>query len=129
MNLLRTCLTRVLSRVLVVCMLGSAWPLPVAAEIVPTERAHAAASERSRLEQFLAREDVRARMETLGVSAEGARARIDSLGDEEVRDLAARIDLLPAGGVDALGVLIVVFLVLLVTDLLGYTRIFPFTRR
>ena len=42
--------------------------------------------------------------------------------------LAARIDQLPAGGDSVLGVLLVVFVILLITDILGFTRIFPFTR-
>jgi hypothetical protein len=37
------------------------------------------------------------------------------------------MDALPAGG-DALGVALIVFLVLLFTDIMGYTKIFPFTR-
>jgi hypothetical protein len=35
---------------------------------------------------------------------------------------------LPAGGVDLLGAVLIVFLVLLLTDILGYTKVFPFTR-
>ncbi len=33
----------------------------------------------------------------------------------------------PAGG-DVLGVLLTIFIVLLVTDILGFTKVFPFTR-
>ena len=42
--------------------------------------------------------------------------------------LAGQIESLPAGGADVLGVLLIVFLVLLLTDILGFTKIFPFTR-
>lgn len=125
MNAFRACIVRIL----ILCMFGSGLPLPASAEIVATERAYGVLAERDQMKDFLAREEVRERMGQLGVDAEAARARIDALGDEEVRALASRIEQLPAGGFDALGVLIVVFLVLVITDLLGYTRIFPFTRR
>ena len=45
----------------------------------------------------------------------------------EVAQVAGRIDQAPAGG-DILGVLFTVFIVLLVTDILGLTKVFPFTR-
>jgi hypothetical protein len=52
---------------------------------------------------------------------------VAALTDEEARQLAGQVDSLPAGG-DVLGVLLTVFLVLLITDILGFTKIFPFTR-
>ena len=48
--------------------------------------------------------------------------------DDEAARLAARIDALPAGGADILVVALIVFLVLLFTDIMGYTKVFPFTR-
>ena len=57
-----------------------------------------------------------------------ARDRVDALSDEEVAVLADRLDQLPAGGTDVLTVALIVFLVLLLTDILGYTKVFPFTR-
>jgi hypothetical protein len=51
--------------------------------------------------------------------------------DEEAARLAARVDSLPAGG-DGIGALVgaalLVFLVLLLTDILGFTHVFPFTK-
>ena len=41
--------------------------------------------------------------------------------------MAAQIDQAPAGG-DALGVIVTIFVVLLITDILGFTKVFPFTR-
>ncbi|HET7669436.1 MAG TPA: PA2779 family protein, partial [Burkholderiales bacterium] len=46
----------------------------------------------------------------------------------EVAQLAAQIDSLPAGGDSILGLLVLVFVILLITDILGLTKIFPFTR-
>jgi hypothetical protein len=77
---------------------------------------------------MLERTEVRERLQSLGVDPAQARDRVAALSDEEAAQLAARIDALPAGGVDALGVALIVFLVLLFTDIMGYTKIFPFTR-
>ena len=49
------------------------------------------------------------------------------MSDSEVAQLAGRIDQAPAGG-DVLGILFTVFIVLLVTDIMGLTKVFPFTR-
>ncbi|MNC85145.1 hypothetical protein D3C83_07280 [compost metagenome] len=68
------------------------------------------------------------RMQALGVDSAAARARVDALSDEEVAALADRIEQLPAGGHDVVGVLLVIFIVLLITDILGVTKIFPFTK-
>jgi hypothetical protein len=66
------------------------------------------------------------------VNPEEAKARVDSLTDQEIAKIAARIDQLPAGG-DGLGVIVgaavLIFLVLLLTDILGITDIFPFVKK
>ena len=66
-----------------------------------------------------------------GVTVEQAKARVAALSDAEAAQLAAQIDSLPAGG-DGVGALItaalIVFLVLLLTDILGFTKVFPFTK-
>jgi len=63
----------------------------------------------------------------MGVDPAQARERVKALDDQQVRDLAARIDQLPAGG-DVLGIIVTIFIVLLITDILGFTKVFPFTR-
>jgi hypothetical protein len=77
---------------------------------------------------FLERTDVRAELAAQGVDLGEARLRVAALTDAEAAELAGRIDSLPAGGIGVLGVALVVFLVLLLTDILGYTKIFPFTK-
>lgn len=81
---------------------------------------------------FIDRSDVRNQLAAWGVSVEEAKAMVDRLSDREIEELAARIDQLPAGGSDfgvVIGTVLVIFLVLLVTDILGYTEIFPFIKR
>jgi hypothetical protein len=72
---------------------------------------------------------VRQQMVALGVDPAEAMGRVASLSDAEVQQIAGHLDRLPAGGdavVAVIGAAVLIFLVLLVTDLLGLTHIFPF---
>lgn len=79
----------------------------------------------SPLRAALARAEVRAELRQLGVDPEEVAARIASLSDAEVAAVDRRLGELPAGGSLFLTLLLVV-VVLMVTDLLGITDIFPF---
>ena len=118
---------RWISSAMIVCVSAAGFPVPATAGIVTTDQV-SAATERDRIRSFLDRTEVRARFEEHGVDAVAARARVDALTDDEARELAARIDTLPAGGESVLVILLVVFLVLLITDILGLTKVFPFTK-
>ncbi len=119
-------LHRWISSLLILCMVGLGMPLPASAGIVTTDQL-ATGAQREHVRDFLDRQEVRAKLESLGVSTDAAKARVDALSDQEANDLAARIDQLPAGG-DILGILFTIFIILLVTDILGLTKVFPFTR-
>jgi hypothetical protein len=86
---------------------------------------------RDYLKQLMAREDVRSALSAQGIDLLEAEARIASLSDSEVIAVVDEIEQLPAGG-NAVGIIVgavlIVFLVLLVTDILGYTDIFPFVK-
>jgi len=90
--------------------------------------AERAQQQRAQIHDMLNREEVKTQLLARGVDPSEVDARVDGLTDEEVSTLAAKLDQLPAGG-DALGVALVVFLVLLLTDILGYTDIFPFVKK
>ena len=117
---------RIVASILILCLGAMSVPVPALAGIVGTD-AVVAGVERERVAGLLDRSDVQARLQALGVDPALARARVAALTDEEAARLAAEMDALPAGG-DALGVALIVFLVLLFTDIMGYTKIFPFTR-
>jgi hypothetical protein len=94
--------------------------------------AGAAEGERARVAAFLARADVREEMAALGVDPVEAVNRVAGLSDAEVRQIAGNLDQLPAGqsAVGAvIGAALLIFLILLITDLLGLTNVFPFVRR
>jgi hypothetical protein len=118
---------RFVSVVLIVSLLGIGLPAPAQAGMLPTE-----AATKERILGFLDRGDVRAQLESLGVNPADAKARVASLSDDETAQLAGKIDNLPAGGdgFEALiGALLIVFIVLLITDILGVTHVFPFTKQ
>ena len=86
-------------------------------------------SARAHVLSFLDRPEVVAGLTERGVSADEARSRVASLTDAEVMQLAHTLDTAPAGADGGiLGVIVLVFVVLLVTDILGLTKVFPFTR-
>ncbi|HJV52732.1 MAG TPA: PA2779 family protein [Noviherbaspirillum sp.] len=102
----------------------------VQAAIIGTDQiqaASAAQQNRARIAAALDRPEVLSQLEQMGVSKADAQARVAALTDEEAATMASQIDSLPAGG-DIVGALLVVFFVLLVTDILGLTKVFPFTR-
>ena len=76
---------------------------------------------RETLKQFMALEDVRTTIVSQGIDPLEADARLNSLSDAEVIQLADQIDQLPAGG-DVLGlaiaVLVIVILVLVIMRLM-----------
>ncbi len=110
---------------------GMAQAAPTA--LIGTEQAAAAmrpaarSEAHARLQAALDRADLAAMLEARGVSATELRARVDALTDDEALQMQQQIDAAPAGG-DVVGVLFTVFIILLVTDILGLTKVFPFTR-
>jgi Skp family chaperone for outer membrane proteins len=117
---------RAVASVLVVC-LTAAGMAPASAGIVSSETVVAGAT-RGHVASVLERSEVQARLQAMGVDPAQVQARVAALSDEEAAQLAARLQELPAGGSDFLAVALIVFLVLLFTDIMGYTKIFPFTR-
>lgn len=117
---------RIVASFLILCLGAMSAPVPALAGIVSTGTVVAGA-ERERVAGLLERSDVQARLQALGVDPADARSRVAALSDEEAAQLAAQLDELPAGG-DVLGAAVLIFLVLLFTDIMGYTKIFPFTR-
>jgi hypothetical protein len=81
---------------------------------------------RARLINALSREDVQTALVVRGIDVTEAQARVASLTDEEASMMASHIDEAPAGGI--IGAIVLIFLVLLLTDILGFTKIYPFTR-
>jgi hypothetical protein len=86
---------------------------------------------RDYLSRMMIREDVQTAFTSYGITPLEAKARLDTLSDAEIMRLYNQMEQLPAGG-SSLGTAFiavgVIFVVLFITDLLGYTDVFSFTR-
>jgi hypothetical protein len=84
---------------------------------------------RDSLIRLMSRENVQSALISQGIEPAEARARVASLSEAEAAKVAEMMENLPAGGgfFETLGILVVIaFCVLIITDLLGLTNIFPF---
>lgn len=80
--------------------------------------------DRAHLLKSLDRQEVQAVLVSKGVDIKMAKLRVASMTDEEVRQLNAKMDELPAGGI--IGTIGFILVVLLITDLLGVTNVYSF---
>jgi uncharacterized protein DUF6627 len=97
--------------------LAAALVMPRAyAGMIPTEPAQS--DDRATVKDMLARPEVAREMQKMGVAPEKAAARVDAMSDEEVRQLAGRLNALPAGGAmsteEWLLVIVVILLVVII---------------
>lgn len=102
------------------------------AQIIGTDNIIAAQQQdatRQRVIDFFSRDEVQKALTQQGVDVGEAHQRVASLSDMEIQELARTLDRLPAGG-DAVGAIVgaavFVFVLLLITDLLGLTHVYPF---
>jgi hypothetical protein len=126
---------RCIATAVAVCIgFGGVAPTAQASGLISAEQVAAsvgwrtATERRAELLATLERADVAAVLVAHGVSLDQARLRVAALTDAEVTRLAAEIDKAPAGASELIGTLILVFVLLVFTDILGYTRIFPFIK-
>ena len=85
----------------------------------------------SRVIAFLDRQEVRDAFVKKGINPEQAKSRVASLTDQEISQICKTLDQLPAGGDGfgaVIGAAVLIFLVLLVTDILGFTNVYPFVK-
>jgi hypothetical protein len=110
-------------------------PHQAAAALVGTEHvfdAERVQNARELIHGLMAREDIQAALVREGIDPGEAQARAEGLSDAEAVRLAGAIESLPAGG-NAVGIIVFsilfVFIILLITDIMGYTDVFPFTKK
>lgn len=103
----------------------------VQAAMISTEQVvsvAAAQQNRAKINATFERADVQVELQKMGITADEAKARVAALTDAETASIAHRVDAIPAGGDGIIGALIFIFVLLLVTDILGLTKVFPFTK-
>jgi hypothetical protein len=127
-------LFRLVCRLLIVSLLSLHLPIGSAnAAMIGTENAidqTLTAQNREKVEAFMTRSDVREQFQKMGLNADDAKSRVAAMTDQEINKVAGKIDELPAAGSTAgtvLVVLLVIFIVLVITDILGWTKIFPWS--
>ncbi len=124
--------TRFISSTLMISMLSmSIWMPSAQATLMSSEQAtdtQASQQNRERVLAFFERDDVQTQLQARGVSTEAAKTRVNAMTDSEIASVNGHLDNLPAGGAEIFGLLLTVFLVLLITDILGLTKVFPFTK-
>ena len=127
---------RAVAAAMALLMAMTSMPIGVAqAEMVTTDQVIEQVNppeDRTRVMDFMLRDDVQQQLTILGVDPEEAARRVASLSDEEIQQIAGRLEEMPAGegGVGPIvGAILIIFLVLLVTDLLGLTDRFPFVKK
>ncbi|MDO8268464.1 MAG: PA2779 family protein [Moraxellaceae bacterium] len=105
--------------------------LPAQAVMISTEEAvqlaMPAGNERAAVNALMARADVQAELARFGVDPALAAERVAALSDAEIASLHQRVQSETAGG-SVVGVIVFIFVLLLITDILGLTKVFPFTR-
>jgi hypothetical protein len=80
---------------------------------------------RTELIRSVEHDQVHSQLSQLGIDAEAVKQRLAQMTDQEISALNERLGELPAGG-DAVGVILVIFVVFIITDAIGATDIFPF---
>ncbi len=101
--------------------------LPVQAAMVTTPdvlQSQQTEYDRQQLVELLDREDVQKQLLDYGVAPEQVKDRVSKMTDTEVAQLNEQIADMPAGGI--LGAILLIFVVFIITDVIGATDIFSF---
>jgi hypothetical protein len=114
---MKTFLQRFICRFLAVSLIALPYTAQTQAAMIGVDEALAAQrqAERGKLAGFVARADVQKQLAVLGVSPAAAADRANALTDDEVQQLAGKIDSLPAGAdISAAALLLVLIVILLI---------------
>lgn len=127
-----------LSTLLIAALVFTSLPLaaaptaPQSMDLISTQSVLAAdrtGADRERINEILARADVQEQLLKQGVDLDEVDARVAALSDAEAQQMAEQLEMMPAGaGGGVIGALFAVFIILLITDILGLTDVYPFTR-
>jgi len=80
---------------------------------------------RSYLQQMMSRKEIQEALVARGIDLQEAKIRIDSLTDSEIEQILEKINDLPAGGIDAAFVLIIVGVIVVLFIIVEYTSAVP----
>ena len=80
---------------------------------------------RSYLQQMMSRKQIQEALVARGIDLQEAKIRIDSLTDSEIEQILEKINDLPAGGIDAAFILIIVGVIVVLFIIVEYTSAVP----
>ena len=118
---------RLISLLLVAVLIGGQ-AMPLQAAMIGTDtlmQQQQLHYDREQLVELLDRAEVQQQLEAMGVDTQAAKERVAQMTDSEIQQLNSQLAELPAGG-DGLGLIVLIFLVFVITDVIGATDIFPF---
>ncbi len=104
--------TRLVSRLLIVCMIGL--PFQVHAGLIGTDQvvsAAQAAAARGTVASVMNRSDVAGQLQAMGLSPQAAKDRVAALTDAEVAKLAGQIEALPAGASNTAAAILIIVII------------------
>ncbi len=104
--------TRLVSRLLIVCMIGL--PFQVHAGLIGTDQvvsAAQAAAARGTVASVMNRSDVAGQLQAMGLSPQAAKDRVAALTDAEVAKLAGQIEALPAGASSTAAAILIIVII------------------
>lgn len=81
-----------------------------------------------KVQKFLDREATQKQLHAWGVSPDWIKERVNNLTERELARINQDINNLNAGGESILGILLIIFIVFVITDVIGATNIFPFIK-
>ena len=113
---------------IILLLLMSTLTRPAVAAMVGTEKlliSDRNQETRSYLQQMMSRKDIQQALVARGIDLQEAQIRIDSLTDSEIELIFNKIKDLPAGGVDATFVLIIVGVIVVVFIFVEYISAVP----
>lgn len=83
------------------------------------------ANNKEALLQTINRVDLQEQLLFMDVTTADIESRINQMTQQEIAQLNQQINELPAGG-DVLGIILIIFIIFVITDVIGATDIFPF---
>lgn len=125
MKSIQKCISILLSITFMSMSFSSAQAAMISNDLVINHVQHNSA--KIELLQTINRAGVKEQLLNMGVNAEDIESRINLMTHEEIAQLNQQINELPAGG-DVLGVILIIFIVFVITDVIGATDIFPFIK-
>jgi hypothetical protein len=102
---------RTLCRLLIALSIWTPYQV-ASAGMIATDQSVASPDDRATLNAFLARAEVAQQLQTFGIDAAAAKARVASLSDAEARTLAGQVADAPAGGVYSAGIIAIILIAL-----------------